>query len=277
MSKNDTMDLLRRLDPTATDDPADQVGTATRADLLSRITATEAPVVPKSTRSVRRRLVPVLAAAVAVAVVTTLVVRVPGDNDRPEALSFTAGTGVMTVRVLDPEADSKRFNEEFKQHGLDIELKLLPASPSEVGRNVGAMFTGKGGNGQLLRIKTTMVPATCEAKGTYPCVPEFTIPLDFSGEAKFYIGRAAKPGEEYASAGFIDGRGEALAGVKYLNQTVGAVLKILEQRGFTAEYRVEAGDNNEVRKTAPSEWFVHDGVASTDHHVILSVGPDKQR
>jgi hypothetical protein len=71
--------------------------------------------------------------------------------------------------------------------------------------------------------------------------------LDFSGEAEFYIGRAAKPGEEYASAGFIDGRGEALAGVKYLNQTVGDVLKTLEQRGFTAEYRVEAGGPDKQR------------------------------
>jgi hypothetical protein len=51
--------------------------------------------------------------------------------------------------------------------------------------------------------------------------------LDFSGEAEFYIGRAAKPGEEYASAGFIDGRGEALAGVKYLNQTRSQAAKLL--------------------------------------------------
>lgn len=274
MSKNDTMDLLRRLDPTAADDPADQVSPATRADLLSRITATEAPVVPigvKSTRSVRRRLVPVLAAAAVVAVVTTLVVRVPGDNDRPEALSFSKEGDVMKVRVLDPEADSKRFNEEFKAHGLDVQLKLLPASPSRVGRSVGSVGS------DWSAIKTTMYPEGCQEQNTSPCVPEFTIPLNFRGDARLYIGRAAKSGEEYSTTGPIDGPGEPLHGVKYFNQTVGTVLKTLEQRGFTAEYRVTVDSVALVRDEVPSGWFVYDGVASTDHHVILFVGPDKQR
>jgi hypothetical protein len=271
---NDSIDLLRGLDPTATADPAEQVTPETRAELLRDLTAETPPIPLKSARSVRRRLVPVLVAAAAVAVVATLVVRVPGDNDRAEALSFTSQGEVMKVRVVDPLADSKRFNEEFKAHGLDVKLVLVPASPSIVGDNV-AM--GASSSATAKRITTTMYPAGCEERRARPCVPEFTIPFNLQGQVDLVIGRAAEPGEEYSSVGSVDGRGEPLDGVKYLNQTVGDVLKILEQRGFTAEYRVQSEDRSDAPDTVPASWFVHDGAAASDHHVILFVGPNRQR
>ncbi|MFF1823542.1 hypothetical protein ACFVWG_39940 [Kribbella sp. NPDC058245] len=269
----DSLDLLRSLDPVAANDPAEQVTPETRAELLRNLTAETPPIPLKSARSVRRRLVPVLAAAAAVAAITVFVVHVPGDNDRPQALSFTPHGEVMKVRVVDPLADSKRFNKEFKEHGLDVKLVLVPASPSIVGDNV-AMGASSGA--AAARITTTMYPAGCEEQRTRPCVPEFTIPLDLQGQVDLVIGRAAEPGEEYSSVGSVDGRGEPLAGVKFVNQTVGDVLKVLEQRGFTAEYRVQSGERSDAPDTVPASWFVHDGAAASDHHVILFVGPNPQ-
>ena len=265
-----TLNHVRTLDPTATADPATQVTAAARADLLRGITATPVPVT--STSPVRRRLVPVLAAAAAVAAVTVLVVRVPGGNDRPQALSFVAEGDVIKVRVLDPEADSKRFNQELKAQGLNIELKLLPASPSRVGQTAGRGFSG---DATSARITTTTYPAGCAESQVRPCVPEFTIARDFRGQAQLYIGRAAKPGEEYSTTAPIDAPGEVLAGTTIRNQTVGTVLKALAQRGRTAEFRVWG--SNETRSEVPSGWFVHEGIASSDRHVVLNVGPNKQR
>lgn len=265
-----TLDLVRALDPTAAADPATQVTPETRADLLHGITATPVPV--KSTPPVRRRLVPVLAAAAAVAAITVLVVRVPGGNDRPEALSFSSQGDVLKVRVLDPEADSERFNKELAAHGLDIKLKLLPASPSRVGLRVASVGTDWK---ESSRIRMETYPAGCRESGQRPCVPEFTIPRDFRATAELYIGRAAKPGERYSTAVELNVPGEALAGSKLLNQPVGTVAKALAQRGFTVEYRVWG--TNETRDEVPSGWFVHFGTAISDRHAVLDVGPNKQR
>ncbi len=268
-----SLDFVRTLDPTATADPATQVTPETRADLLRGITATPVPL--KSPRPVRRRLVPVLAAAAAVAAITVFVVHVPGDNNRPpQALSFTTHGDVLKVRVLDPEADSKRFNQEFKAHGLDIQLKLLPASPSMVGQNVANAGSD---STESSRIRTEMYPAGCRESGQRPCVPEFTIPRNFRANAQLYIGRVAKPGEEYSAAAELNAPGEVLAGAKLLNQLVGPVVKALQQRGFTVEYRVIVDSGSEARDKVPAGWFVYSGTAMSERHAVLFVGPDKQR
>ena len=278
MSKPDTLDLLRQLDPAAGEDPARAVGSATRADLLAAITATPTragvPATPKRPRVVVRRLVPVLAAAAVIAAVAVTVVRLPGDSRQEAlgpALSFTTEGKFLKVRVVDPEADSARFNKEFKEHGLDIKLALVPVSPSAVGQNVAAGFSADAKN-----IRTTVYPAGCDNPPSHPCVPEFTIPLDYKGQAELYIGRAAKPGERLATSGPIDGRGEPLQGVKYAGQTVATVVKILEGRGYTAEYRVTVGSETQTRKTVPPGWFVRDGSLLTSNHAVLFVSSTRR-
>jgi hypothetical protein len=268
---NDSLDLLRTFDPVAANDPAEQVTAETRAELMRDITATLVPL--KSTRPVRRRLAPVLVAAAAVVAITVVAIRVPAGNDRPEALSFTAQGDVIKIRVLDPEADSKRFTKELEAQGLNIELKLLPASPSRVGQTAGRGFSG---DANSARITTTTYPAGCAEHQVRPCVPEFTIARDFRGQAQLYIGRAAKPGERYSTVAELNAPGEALAGSKLLNQPVGTVATALEQRGFTVEYRVTLNSSSETRSEAPSGWFVHFGYAISDRHAVLEVGPAKQ-
>jgi len=272
MSKPDTLDLLRQLDPAAGDDPAGAIGEMTRTELLGSITASDpfpAGAQARRPRVAVRRLVPVLAAAAVIAAVAVIVVRLPGDSRQEAlgpALSFTTEGKYLKVRVVDPEADSARFNKEFKEHGLDIKLKLVPSSPSIVGQHTAAGF-GAGSQD----IKTTVYPAGCDNPPSYPCVPEFTIPVNYKGHAELYIGRAAKPGERLVQSGPIDGRGEPLQGVKYVGQTVAVVVKTLEQRGYTAEYRVTVGNQTTSRKTVPPGWFVRSGSLVTTKHAILFV------
>jgi hypothetical protein len=273
MSKPDTLDLLRQLDPTAGDDPAQAIGDDARTQLLGGITASRAGDQARRPRIAARRLVPVLAAAAVIAAVAVTVVRLPGDSRQEAlgpALSFTTEGKFLKVRVVDPEADSARFNKEFKEHGLDIKLKLIPSSPSIVGQHTAAGFGPDSEN-----IETTVHPAGCDNPPSYPCVPEFTIPVDYKGHAELYIGRAAKPGERLVQSGRIDGRGEPLQGVKYVGQTVATVLKILEEGGYTAEYRVKVGNEHQSRDTVPPGWVVLDGSLVTTKHAVLFVSPKR--
>jgi hypothetical protein len=59
--------------------------------------------------------------------------------------------------------------------------------------------------------------------------------------------------------------------VKYVGQTVAVVVKMLEERGYTAEYRVRVGNVSESRETAPPGWVVTTGSLLTDKHADLFV------
>jgi len=272
MSKQDTLDLLRRLDPIGADDPAQAVRTDSREDLLTRISQTPppAPEGPVRRGTVRRRLVPVLVAAVVVAAAAITIVDLPGDSRQEAlspALSFTPEGNYLRVRIVDPRADTARYNKEFKKRHLNITLELMPGSPSVVGQSPAAMFGPDSRN-----IEQSQDPAGCVEAGTYPCVPEFLIPKDYAGDAGLVIARAARPGEDLQFSGPIDGRGEALQGVKYKNLRVGQVLAILKQRGYTVpEYRLTVGGTATAPRTVPPSYFVKGGFLIRDKDVILDV------
>ncbi len=134
-----TIDLLRRLDPVATNDPADTLSPESRADLFDGITATTQVTV---LRKKRRRVVPLLAAAATVAALSFGVLQVPDGKAGQQpvlgpALAFATEGKTIKIRVLDAEAEADRFNRELKAHGLNITLELKPASPSNVGEQLG--------------------------------------------------------------------------------------------------------------------------------------------
>jgi hypothetical protein len=268
-----TIDRLRELDPIAGNDPAGVVRDESRADVLTGITRTprtlhQSESATPARRRVRRVVVPVLvAAAVAAAVV---VVKLPGDDSHEAlgpALSFTTEGNYIRVRIVDPLADAARYNKEFKKHHLNITLELQTGSPSVVGLSPAAGFGPDSPN-----IEQSDDPKGCSLKGTYPCVPTFLVPKNYAGEAGLVIARAAKPGEKIQFPGPIDGRGEALQGVKYKNMRVGAVLDILKQRGYTVpEYRLSGAGQTSSPKTVPATYFVKDGFLVQDKEVILFV------
>jgi hypothetical protein len=213
-------------------------------------------------------LVPALVAASVVAAAAVTIVELPGDSRQEAlgaALSFSSEGDYLRVRIVDPYADTARYNKEFKNHHLNITLKLMPGSPSMVGLSPAATFGPGSPN-----IKQTDDPPGCAQAGTFPCVPEFLIPKNYAGEAGLVIARAARPGERMALTGAIDGRGEPLQGVKFRNLRVSQVLAILAQRGYTVpEYRVSANGTTSSPKTVPPTYFVKDGLLVKDKQVIL--------
>jgi len=268
MSKHETLDLLRSLDPIADDDPAAAVQDDSRQEMLTRIGQTPTPQPIARKGAVRRRLVPVLVVGTVVAAAAVLVVERPGDARQEAlgpALSFSSEGDYLRVRIVDPEADSARYNKEFKKRHLNITLELMPGSPSTVGLSPAAGFGPNSDN-----IEQSEDPAGCVAAGTFPCVPQFLIPKNYSGEAQLVISRAARPGEDIQFGGRIDGRGEALQGVKFKNMRVSQVLAILKQRGYTVpEYRVTVDNYTSSPKTVPGTYFVRDGFLHKDKEVIL--------
>ena len=274
-----TIDLLRRLDPTADDDPANAVSADSRAELLTRITRSDVPASNRLESAGRqrflvRRVAPALVAAGVAAAVTVSVVGLPGGSRHEavgQALSFTDEGNFLRVKIVDPLADSARYNAEFKKRHLDITLELMAASPSSVGKEVAAGFGAGSEN-----IRSTGDPEGCIEAGTYPCVPTFLIPKDYKGSASLQIGRAAAPGEKIQAGGAIDGHGEALEGVKYLNQTVAKVQAILAGRGYTVpEYRYTKNNYTTSPKTVPTTWFVKNGFLVKGKEVILFVSPKR--
>lgn len=288
-----TIDVLRRLDPTAAADPAQAVSADSRGELLTRIMQADGSVMDAREAGARRggvaalseesrrrpfwtrRAVPALVAAGAATAITFSVVGLPG-GDRHEALgqalSFTDEGNFLRVKVIDPQADSARYNAEFKERHLDITLSLVPASPSVVGTE-----TAYGLDGGSNPIRSTGDPAGCVEAHSYPCVPTFLVPKNYKGTARFEIGRAAAPGEQIQAGGAIDAHGEALEGVRYKNLTVAKVVAILAKRGYTVpEYRVAGADGIiAAQKQVPSTWFVSDGFLHVDKQVVLFASPKR--
>jgi hypothetical protein len=178
--------------------------------------------------------------------------------------------------VLDPKADSERYNAEFRQRGLDIKLKLLPVSPSSVGQNLGVETSGP--TDPTKDIEVFDDPQGCMKEGSYPCVPGFKIPRDFKGAAVLYFGRAAAPDERYAVGGPIDARNEPLDGARWRNRPVAEVVKILASRGYTVEkfyVGVYPELKGQTRKTVPGAWRVTGATAWNHGSVIMWVVPPR--
>ncbi|MFK4087909.1 hypothetical protein ACI2LF_27610 [Kribbella sp. NPDC020789] len=280
---DNTIDLLRRIDPVATSDLAGAVSPEARADLLGGITSTAALTV---VRKKRRRVVPLLAAAASVAALSFGVLQVPDGKGGQQpvlgpALAFATEGKTIKIRVLDAQAESARFNQELKAHGLNITLELQPASPALVGAKLSAGYDfthsrmpaptppPPGKPTVYDPFKTRVYPADCYQTHV-PCVPEFTIPLNYPYKATLVFGRAAKPGERYLAATNIDRHGEVLEGVRYEGRTIAQVTKMLADRGRTVEYLKDGTYDTPVRNP-PKTWKVAVGLAANDHHVKLFV------
>jgi hypothetical protein len=190
-------DLIRRL-ATATDEKvAGMVSPQTRNDLADQIMRTG--VEPGPARQRRRVLfvgAPLAAAAVTAAVVAASVVSSgsPGVKDHPgpvraepAALTFSTQGGYLVVKVKDPLADPARYNREFAAHGMNIDLKLVPASPTVVGTVVMSE----------LPQSVKFIPAKGKCFSDGACPVGVRIPLSFHGSGVLVFGRAARPGEPY--------------------------------------------------------------------------------
>lgn len=278
---NQTMNSISRINPVTDDEAVRLARRETLEDLGWQISAT--PVARRPRRNpvralvrggARRRLllaVP-LAAALGVAVAVATFGRTAGTPPPggPQALSFTTNAGgAITVIVRNPLADPAVYRAEFAAHHLDITLQLRPVSPSMVGTVF--YMSGPSDGPQI-------VPITAKGKCEVPsggddCPVGVKIPADFRGQAEVDFGRAARPGEQYVSAGNAFAAGEAMHGVTIKGKTVAQVLAQLRERHVTVKYFNIVKSNGDVNvHQVPGSWYVYNAVPWAPGQVMLFVG-----
>jgi hypothetical protein len=223
-----------------------------------------------------------LAAGLAVAVLIVTSIGQPGDKVGPlsvgparaqaQALVFKKDGRFIDVFVRNPVADPKRYRAEFKAHGLDITLRLVPASPSIVGTVV-----------EFSASKPGITPITATGKcvtggGGNVCPVGLRIPINYRGQAELVFGRAARPGEQYDSTASATAPGEVMHGMHFRGRTVAAVLAMLRKRHVTVPvFHYTAKNIGKLLRPGkvPGTWYVYDADPWAPGQVMLWVGPTR--
>jgi hypothetical protein len=272
---------IAELAATSDAEAARLVADSTHADLVARITATPYQAAGRGSSarsSFRTRMLaiglPAAAAAVAAALVVTPLGQpghhlgpVGGRTTKVELLSFTRHGRYIDVIVRDPLADAKKYNAEFKAHGLHITLGLVPASPSLVGTVV--YFDGSSA------IKPITAVGKCwTGGGGSRCPVGLRVPFHYHGTAHLVFGRAARPGERYNTTAPATSRGEVLYGLRIAGRRVAAVLAMLRARHVTVgEYNFqEPAWGAASLHRVPLTWFVYGADPWSPGKVMLLVG-----
>jgi hypothetical protein len=183
------------------------------------------------TRRVRR--LALAAAAASIAAAATLV-GVEAFTTAPAGagIEFERREGYLVARVVEMRADPAAMRAAFRDHGLDIDLELVPVSPSLVGEIVASSESGPG-------IEHLSDPARGCPQETR-CGPiGLRIPLAWDGEADIVLGREALASESYVSAGDAFAQGEALhCATGVVGATVAAARGVIDKRGLDVIWHV---------------------------------------
>lgn len=217
------------------------------------------------------------------------------------ALEIDVEDGVVVAEVLDPDADPERYAAEFAEHGLDVELTLVPSSPTVVGNLV---FLDSDAGAEELDdrdVEIIEAPEQCTPNGG--CPVGVRIPEGYQNQVHVAFGREAEEGEQYDSSNLATAPGEALEGVDLTGMTVAeaedvlaghdqeaAEFRIEEQEAAEREAAEQAGEEpvadppeqggqegvevGQVREAedAPGDYYVHDVVLWAPGEVLLFVG-----
>lgn len=264
--------FLARLASVTDQDAATMVSDQAMRELAEQITAM--PVAPRRRVSRAWRVRTAwLSAVVTAAVIAAVALAGPlrqapprqgSHQARLTALIFTSSRGYIDVVIRNFYADPAIYRAEFAQHHLDISLLMEPGSPSVVGT---LAMGGGSGIGLLTQ------PGRCAPPGGGACVIGVRIPDGFRGSAQLAFVRPARPGERYETTGFVTARGEALHGLRYLDQRVAAVRAMLGPRHVTVgEYRLPSGDPASAR-SVPADWYVIGADPWAPGQVALDVSP----
>ncbi|WP_131738884.1 hypothetical protein [Actinomadura roseirufa] len=289
--------LVERIAPVTDARAAELLTDDTAADLARRITG--APTVartgdiavrprPRDRRGLGTGL-SLLATGAAVTVAVTLVTRLGGAEVPPTrpgngqvslvaALGFIRKGDYLDVRIRDPYADPERYKREFAEHGLNLSLNMVPASPSIVGTLVTWDLSDGTTEDDLKPIR---VKGACDvASGGDDCTVGVRIRIGYKGTGIIVFARAARHGEKYESTANATARGEAMHGMTFRRRHVSEVLAALKKRNVTVpEYRVTVGNETEARYPGqvPANWYVHGAVPWAQNQVILFTGPNPDR
>ncbi|GAA2109022.1 hypothetical protein [Actinomadura alba] len=200
--------------------PDDRAVTEGRARLLAAADGTGATAASARPRRALHHRPRFVAGAVGVAALGTAVaiaVTAPGGAEGPASPTAKAPESKGTMRlaaavqidrksdyyaamIVDPTADKKRLSEAFAQRGFDIQLSLVPVSPSVVGTIVYQEESEGPDQGKL----KVITDPSCRTASRAACPVGLRIPHGFKGRSSVVIGRAAAPGEEYVSTNPAD-------------------------------------------------------------------------
>jgi hypothetical protein len=194
------------------------------------------PVPGKPSARVARSPVRLIVLAVAALIaVVVLASGLPGGGARlgpapaTGAVVFRAReSGVIVALVKEPYAAQSRLDAAFAGHGFDIQVSLLPVSPSLVGTLIYVSEEGEAirplGHGPCLT-------------GGGGCAVGVTIAADFSGKGYITLGRPARPGEGYESQASAFAPGEPLHCSGLLGAHVSDAVGVLSAHRLTATWR----------------------------------------
>ncbi|MEV4369905.1 hypothetical protein AB0J71_22740 [Nonomuraea sp. NPDC049637] len=238
-------DIVRRLAP-----PAGPGLTPGAMETMYKIMEDEpAPAVPAPKR---RRALFVLPAALG-ALAASLAVVVALGPASASALDVKEEGGYFVIEVKDVFAKPEEYQRQLRDAGLDIKLRLLPSTPSSVGSVAPSMVEPDG-------IKVIDRQEGCEAVGGCPI--SIKVRRDFKGSAELFLGREARPGEEYQIITGFDVPGEPMHCAPYYNRPVSEVRALLKDRGVDIQafdvlgpaFWTDEGKNTEpVTKTSVPE------------------------
>jgi hypothetical protein len=291
---------LTRTAPVTDEDAARLASPAAFTDLASQIMATPVPAARRRAhwtyaigarlfpgRSVvarpRRRLALLTAIPVALAVLAAFTVTLtsrgddgPDSGTAIEAMSFVKENGTITVIIKNLYADTSWYNADLARHHLNITLHLDPTPPSLVGFIGSASFDGAASD-HIDEIRPISTPGSCDLSGT-ECQIGFTVPAGFQGKVDLWIGRPARPGEQYQEAGSAFNRGEPLYGLadQIFGHPLSEVLPLLGRHHVTVAQCREAGPGQQGNgvcdpATMPGTWYVNDVIPWAPNQVLLAI------
>jgi hypothetical protein len=224
---------------------------------------------PSMIRRVRHPvLISSLGVAAAVAVAAGLIV---SSAMQPQAagagVAFrTVADGDIVATVTDPFAAESQLKAAFAEHGFDITLDLMPASPSAVGTIV--YISDDGGASAIQPLQG----GSCVSGGG-GCSIGLKIPATFTGQGFITIGRPAKPGETYLSANSAFAPGEMLHCSGLLGARVATALPILQADKLTVQWHEESEDSGHIVATAPTSNYIWRATPIAPGTVMISTRP----
>ncbi|MDX3099567.1 hypothetical protein [Nonomuraea angiospora] len=174
-------------------------------------------------------------AAAAVIAPAVLGARGPAFSYANSAIDIELRGDTYVATIKDPFADHARYTEGFKAVGLNVNLEVVPVSPTQVGQITGMRMSGPLADGQSIANGTT--PEGC-ALGSEGCAMTVEVARGWTGWASVQLGRAARPGEKYRNWRSAMKKGEMLAGYRADGKTVGEVMAEVRRRDLKAVFQV---------------------------------------
>ncbi|WP_067821849.1 hypothetical protein [Actinomadura kijaniata] len=271
-------DIERLRDTLAVHDPARDVRVTDEQveQALHALATGSVPARPAARPGWRRRMlvgIPVTVAVTAAAVVGVQAVRTD-ESGTPRvgtarALAFAQRGEFLEVRIVDPNADPEMYRKQFATHGLNVDLRVLPVSPSLVGTMLSY--------DEQTRTRPRVTPLDGGGGcGDLWCQPGVRVPTGLRDRVTLTFGRAARPGERYQITGDAAARGEPLNGVRVKGTEVGELRRVAKERGVRIVGYAEMpprpeqsadwdfGEHVLKEDRVPDSWYVHEAVSGKE-------------